>query len=253
MKLKPAALLACLMAQALPASAIVGGREGGPLAGALLMVLKAGGGVCSGVVVAPDVVLTAGHCVAGGAELRVHWRDAGGQPQLVAPNAVALHPGYRADAIETRQRSIDLALVRVAQPLAGFMTATLTPAQPRSGDSIIAAGFGAAREGDPSSLGPLRSATLGVIEPYGPGRLLLWAADPAGQGKRPGAGACQGDSGGAMVDATGHVAAITSWSTGQGKARCGLLTQGVLVGAQRGWIDATLGNWGRQARWSAGP
>jgi S1-C subfamily serine protease len=232
-----------------PAGAIVGGREGAPLAGSMLMVLKPGGGVCSGVVVAPDVVLTAGHCVAGASELRVHWRQADGEPALVQPAASALHPAYRADAIETRQRSVDMALIRVPQPLAGFSAATLTTVRPRAGASVMAAGFGAAREGDARSLGLLRSAGLAVVEPYGPGKILLWAADPAGRGKTPGAGACQGDSGGALIDGNGHVAAVTSWSTGQGKARCGLLTQGVLVGAQRTWIDATLAAWGRQAQW----
>jgi S1-C subfamily serine protease len=233
-----------------PAFAVVGGRDGGPLAGAMLMVLKGGGGVCSGVALAPDVVITAAHCVAGGAEIRLHWRETNGDPALVAPATVAIHPGFRADAIETRQRSIDMALIRLASPLPGFSTATLATAQPRAGEPTVVAGFGAGREGDSRSLGTFRSATLSVVEPYGPGRILLWAADAKGLGKTPGAGACQGDSGGAMVDAAGHVSAVTSWSTGQGKARCGLLTQGVLVGAQRNWIDGTLAKWGRQARWS---
>jgi hypothetical protein len=30
---------------------------------------------------------------------------------------------------------------------------------------------------------------------------------------------------------------------------CGALTQGILLGPQRAWIDRTLAAWGRAARW----
>jgi hypothetical protein len=85
------------------AKAIVGGAEDqGPLARQSVMVLSSKGGVCSAVVVARDVVLTAAHCVTGAAEHRVHFRDEAGEPVLIAPSAKAVHPGYNAKAIETR-------------------------------------------------------------------------------------------------------------------------------------------------------
>ena len=90
-----AAALTLLLA-ATPATAIVGGREGAEVPGAAsaVMVLTSGGGVCSGVVVAPDAVLTAGHCVAGVGENRVHYRDAAGRPVLAEVAARHLHPAY---------------------------------------------------------------------------------------------------------------------------------------------------------------
>jgi secreted trypsin-like serine protease len=92
-----------------------------------------------------------------------------------------------------------------------------------------------------------------VVEPYGPGKVLLWAADPVGAGKRAGPGACQGDSGGPMVGRDGDgVVAVTSWSTGPSGKSCGLLSQGVLVAPQRRWIDGTLAGWGERANWSPG-
>lgn len=243
--------LACGLWSA-PARAVVAGREGGPAEAATVMVLNARGGVCTGIVLSPRAILTAAHCAAGGTELRIHWR-AGSEPVLVAPAAVRLHPEFNAQAVSNRRRSIDLALIRMAEPLpARFTAATLDDGpQPRAGEPVTLAGYGVSQEGEAKTTGTYRSAALGVVEPYGPGHVLLWAADPAGAGKRPGAGACQGDSGGPIFSGA-HVVAVSSWSTGPAKRQCGLLSQGILVGPQRGWIDATLAAWNENARWTGG-
>src|SRR5690606_7210973 len=99
------------------------------------------------------------------------------------------------------------------------------------------------------SMGTFRRADLTTVEPYGPGKVLLWAADPVGLGKRPGAGVCQGDSGGPIARADGAVIAVSTWAKGSGNDKCGLYTQGVLVAPQQGFIDGTLKRWGRTARW----
>jgi len=230
-------LTACLLLAAVPARAIVGGTEAPP--GGAVMVLSSKGGVCTGLVLAPDTVLTAGHCAAAG-EHRVHFRDAAGAPVLVEIAARAVHPGYDAGAAKARRRSIDLALLRTATPLpARFAPATLSAAMPRAGDSLTLSGYGAARPGDPRSTGTYRSVALPVIEPYGPSRILVWLRGEAG-------GACQGDSGGPIAAPDGAVLALSVWIGGS----CGGLTQGVLLGPQRGWIDERLGGWGRSARWA---
>ncbi len=75
---------------------------------------------------ARDVVLTAAHCAAPGAEHRVHFRDEAGAPVLLEVAARAVHPGYDAGAIAGRRRSIDLALLRTDVPLpARFVPAAL--------------------------------------------------------------------------------------------------------------------------------
>ncbi|WP_114945499.1 S1 family peptidase [Microvirga calopogonii] len=238
-------LCLALPLMAAEAKAIVGGAEDeGPLARRSVMVLSSNGGVCSAVVLAKDVVLTAAHCVTGAAEHRVHFRDETGEPVLITPAAKAVHPGYNAKAIETRQRSIDLALVRIPEALpARFERATLSAGSVTRNSPVTVGGYGLAREGDAKSSGTFRTASLTAVEPFGPSRILLWA-DGSGT-----ASACQGDSGGPMASGT-SVAAITSWSSPAKGRSCGGVTQGILVGPQREWIDRILKGWNRMASWS---
>ncbi|MGO4704526.1 trypsin-like serine protease [Microvirga sp. 2MCAF38] len=226
------------------AKAIVGGAEdSGPFSRSTVMVLNSNGGMCSAVVVAQDAVLTAAHCVTGASEYRVHFKDEAGQPILIVPAAKVVHPGYDAKAIEARRRSIDLALVRVPEPLpARFASATLSTGIPTKGDAVAVSGYGLAQENEPKSTGTFRTADLRAIEPYGPSKILLWA-----QGANA-TGACQGDSGGPMTTKNA-VVAITSWSSAGKERGCGGLTQGILLSPQRNWIDQTLAQWKRTARW----
>ncbi len=84
------------------------------------MVLQRRGsaaGFCSGIVIGRSSVLTAAHCVPQGADVRIHYRDAEGAPVLLPVARVLRHPGYRADAIAKREKSIDLAVITTAEPL----------------------------------------------------------------------------------------------------------------------------------------
>ncbi len=242
-----AALAAGLLGAAAgqPALAVVGGTESsGPLARSAVMVLNSRGGVCSGVVVAQDVVLTAAHCVAGTAEFRVHWRGDDGQPVLIIPAARVVHPLFVLNSVAERRRSIDLALLRTPTDLPGrFGPIALSSAVPQKGAPVTLGGYGVAREGDARSTGTFRVADLAVVEPYGRSTILLWASGARGTG------GCEGDSGGPMADLVGAVAAVTSWAAGEAKRGCGTMSQGVLVAPQRNWIDRTLAGWGRAAEW----
>lgn len=225
------------------AHALVGASEIAPPGAApgVVMVLKQGGGgagFCTGVALSRTAILTAGHCVHGARQLAVNVGSYG-KPQLVAVAGVSVHPEFAPDAARKRVRSIDLAIMRLATPL----PASITPARldahggVNAGQRYTIAGFGLAREGDERSAGQLR---VGVLEARAPiSKILLWARDPHGKGF----GACTGDSGGPIFAADGSVAAITTWSTGEGKKRCGAITQGALVAPQRGWIERVLGGW----------
>jgi hypothetical protein len=236
-----------LVAFATTAHAIIGGTEDqGPLSRATVMVLSSQGGMCSAVVVAPDAVLTAAHCVTGASEHRVHFRDDNGRPVLIVPKAKAVHPGYDAKAVESRRRSIDLALMQLPEPLpARFATASLSATSAAAGSGLAFGGYGVAREGDGRSTGTFRSVRLTMVEPYGPSRILVWANVAQRE-----AGICEGDSGGPITrEGASDVFAVATWARGAKGRGCGVYSQGVLLGPQRAWIDATLQGWGRSARW----
>ncbi|HEX2552072.1 MAG TPA: trypsin-like serine protease [Microvirga sp.] len=243
-QLSAAALGLCLVAG--EAAAIVGGADDtGPLARATVMVLNSQGGMCSAVVVARDAVLTAAHCVTTTSEHRVHFRTAGGEPVLIEPADKAVHPAYDAKAVAARRRSIDLALVRLPDPLPERLhAATLAGAMPPKDASLTVAGWGVAREGETRSTGTFRAADLRAVEPHGKSTILVWA-----EGAAKGAGACTGDSGGPLTLDGAAVFAVTTWATGPKGRRCGALTQGILLGPQRAWIDRTLAGWGAAATW----
>lgn len=223
------------------AQALVGASEpaAASAAASSVMVLKQGKGgaaFCTGVALSRTAVLTAGHCVSGAQSLAVNFGGYG-QPRLVNVAGVSVHPEFVPDAVRRRVRSIDLAIVNLAEPL----PASIPPArldalgEVKAGQRFTIAGFGLTREGDEASAGRLRMGSLVAREPVS--KILLWAHDPAAKGF----GACTGDSGGPIFAADGSVAAITTWSTGEGKKRCGAITQGALVAPQRGWIERVLG------------
>jgi secreted trypsin-like serine protease len=232
-----------LLVLAGPARAVTGGREDPGLARHAVMILNDRGGFCSASVIAPDVVLTAAHCVTGTAGHRVHWRAANGEPVLVVPADIAVHPGYAADAVKARKKSVDLALVRLADPLpASFEPVALSASPaPRPGESAIVGGWGVTSDGGADTGGRFRSVSVGIVEPYGQSSLLLWLSS----GKGAGVGACAGDSGGPVFASDGGVIAVTAFAEGASGRGCGALTQAVLVGPQRGWIEKTLQRWGR--------
>ncbi|MDB5569076.1 MAG: peptidase and chymotrypsin/Hap [Hyphomicrobiales bacterium] len=242
-RLLPAAALAVSCAVSFNANALVGAsEEASAREGAhAIMVLKRGGrsaGFCTGVVLSPTVVLTAGHCAHGADALAVNVTRQGA-PRIVSVVDASIHPEFRPDAIKKRERSIDLALLRLAEPLpSAFQPAALSPTNALAvGDRYRIAGFGITREGDGDSAGRLRAGELEARAPAS--RILLWAKDPNAKGF----GACTGDSGGPVFAADGSVFAIVTWSTGEGRKQCGTITQGALVAPQRAWIDGLLARW----------
>jgi secreted trypsin-like serine protease len=235
----------CTCAIVSPALPLVGpASEDQSFAPHVVMVLKRGGGragFCTGIVVAPQAVLTAAHCAASIKDLRVYYKDAAGQGAILEVSAVAVHPGYRADALRKHVVSIDLAMIQTQAPLDGRLSAAALDetGAVAVGQTVRIVGYGLAREGEGTSGGVLRSAPLRVRAPLS--NILLWAEDPNGAG----AGACSGDSGGPILSGDGaKVLAVTTWSAGPAVgSHCGAVTQGPLIAPQRAWIDGVLDKW----------
>lgn len=227
-----------------PAQALTGAAPYPAGTDQAVMILNEGGGFCTALALDRMTLITAAHCVAGGRAMRIHWRGDGGEPVMRGAATVAVHPEFVRDAVRSRKRSIDLALVRLAEPLpATFSTVALTSAaQPRAGAKVAALGFGPTSRNDPKSAGVMRRGELAVVEPYGPSSILLWVQSPT-------VGVCPGDSGGALEDGSGAIAAIIAWGGTTGASGCGGPAQGVLVGPQKAWIDRVLAGWGGRAEW----
>jgi secreted trypsin-like serine protease len=223
-----------------PAHAIVGGRPAdAALKGETAMIVSTRGASCTGVVLAPNALLTAAHCVQPQADYAMVVFEASG-PRLIPVNRIALHPSFDPNSFETRRPTPDLAVVRLSEALpAGFRPAQLSSevALPARRTAFTVVGFGVTRDGDGKSAGTLRSVELPSIGTTG--GIMVRLSDGAAKG------GCTGDSGGPIY-LDGVVAGIIGWSTAAGGARgCGGVTGATLVGPQRAWIDATLRNIGR--------
>jgi hypothetical protein len=225
-----------------PATAIVGAsRDGDAFVDRIVMVLSKNGGregVCTGVAIAPRVVLTAAHCLRGASDtlvaVRVH-----GKTEPVRITAVAQHPGYDPEAPRKRRISIDVGLVETAEPLPeGFRISELSDESPALGKPVTVVGFGLRSEQGPPSDGHARAADLVVGEPVS--KVVLWARDPA----HSGLGGCHGDSGGPMFAEDNRVVAVVAWTNGENGHGCGAITQGPRLAPVKNWIASVRERWG---------
>ena len=240
-----------LLASSLPAVAIVGGAPAAPeeIARAVVLIVGSRGNFCSGVALARDLVLTAAHCVLPGADYKIVEYDSARQPQLRDVKSVTAHPKFDLKTMLAHRATADVALLKLAAPLAGTTPArlhgTAFPVAP--GDTLTVAGAGLTVPGDGRSGGVTRAASL--IATGKPGTLQVRLFDPATRGERPGLGACTGDSGGpafGLADGRPVVVGVVSWATAaKNLAGCGGLTGVTPLVLYLEWIRGTakiLGN-----------
>jgi hypothetical protein len=236
------ALLALAWALCAPASAIVGGAPAAEAALARhVVMIVSRTSFCTGVVVAPDLVLTAAHCTLPGADYGLMEFDAAHAPVLHAIARIAHHPQFDLATLFAHRATADVALIKLAAPLgANFAPAPLAaPATAVAlGDTFTVAGFGVAVRGDGTTGGKLRAATL--VATGQPGTLQIRLMDAHTKGERAGLGACTGDSGAPVFvtqDGRMAVAGVVSWTTGPKlTGGCGGLTGVTPLTRYRDWI-----------------
>lgn len=233
-----------------PAGAIVGG--GAPsiegVGRSVVTIVGSRGNFCTGALIAPKLVLTAAHCVQPGATYKIVEYGADRQPQLQDVKTVAIHPGFKMEAMTAHRATADVALLQLDAPAKGKSVSLLgVPQMPIVvGSRFTIAGIGVSVRGEGKSGGTIRVA--GLVATGRPGTLQIRLVDPVGQGMRDGLGACTGDSGGPVFeDGQGGTAlvGVISWSTGpNGTVGCGGLTGVTPLTLYRDWIVQTARQWG---------
>ena len=244
------AIVLPLIAFAAPAHAIVGGAvpASETIARSVVTIVGSRGNFCTGSVIAPGLVLTVAHCVQPGADYKIVQHGADKTPQLQDVRSVAIHPGFRMEAMLAHRATADVAVLRLTGPAPGKTPAPLgTPQLPIAiGATFIIAGVGVTVRGDGTSAGTIRSAAL--VATGKPGSLQVRLVDPATMGVREGLCACTGDSGSPVFEDQQGVATIVgvvSWSTGaNGSGGCGGITGVTPLTLYRDWILQTARQWG---------
>lgn len=241
-------LTCALSLGAQPASAVVGGvnsHDAGGARASTVRIETSRGELCSGAVIAPEIVLTAAHCLADGGAISVVSLDPHFRARRQAVLALLPHPSFVPGTTPRTQPGTDLALLRLAQPLPSDIEPLNLGGHLSQGETVTMAGYGLSAENNSKTARRLRETQLVNAGNYTTQNTVKVAVDVRARGETPGAGACRGDSGGPVLrgDARSReLVGIVSWSSGplrtQARRICGGFTAITPVSEHRNWIAA---------------
>jgi secreted trypsin-like serine protease len=230
-----------------PSLAMVGGAPAAAdgVGRSVVMILGSYGTACTATAIAPELLLTAAHCVQPGADYKLVDREPGQSlsevPTLKDIARIERHPQFDLKRLFAHLATADVALIKLVDPLPARVPPVRIGGDNETvavGDTLTVAGYGVTVRGDGRSGGVVRAASLIVTGQ--PGTLQIRLFDPATKGQSAGLGACAGDSGApAFRDDNGtlSIIGVVSWSTGPNlSGGCGGLTGITPLVRYRAWM-----------------
>jgi len=180
---------------------------------------------CTGTLIAPDVVLTAAHCISAAATTT--FLTTNGTPSATIPHAVLEKKAYPSwVALSCPNPTRDLALFRLASPITDIEPMAYGAVPPR-GETCIAVGFG--RNGTVERR--KRSGTSLIEDVLGNSVKVKWGD----------ALAHSGDSGGPLLCNDTIVATAACHNDGDGPTHQTEWYQ--RIDQAKPWIEATIADW----------
>lgn len=199
------------------------------------IVGDASGGFCTGTLIAPQFVLTAGHCVEGVANTAGRFTVGG---STYATSQVFQNPTYNSNLIGSDNAN-DIAIFKLSTPVTNVAPSEIFRSVPVTGQLLTLVGFGGAGNGSTGTDGSFGTKRIGTtpIDSVSP-KLIRWHFDNNTE-----ANTAPGDSGGpAYVNVNGsyYIAGVTSGGE-SATAAIGDNSFDTRVDAFAGWIDSIVG------------